>query len=127
MLEKFEEDLVKNDKGRKENRRGILTICRMQGSIAQTYFMMDQMQYNVARKIYYGLTNAGDDNIDHSKNDTQENKDQTRIYTRQTMVDGIGPEQNILESKYKKNKPEDGVIFEKNESEEEEDDSQHAH
>ena len=126
MLEKFEEDLLKNDKGRKENRRGILTICRMQGSIAQTYFMMDQMQYDVARKIYYGLTNAGDDNIENSKGE-KEKRDQTRIYTRQTMVDGIGPEQNILESKYKKNKPADGgVIFEKGE-EEEDDDSQHAH
>ena len=41
MLENFEEDLFKNDKACKENRRGIQTICRMQGSITQSYFMLD--------------------------------------------------------------------------------------
>lgn len=29
MLDKFEEDLIKNDRAKKENRRGIQTICRM--------------------------------------------------------------------------------------------------
>ena len=81
MLELFEEDLFKNDKGRKENRRGILTICRMQGSIAQTYFVMDQMQYKVARKIYYGCCTAGDDTIEQKKDENKKN-DLTRIYRR---------------------------------------------
>ena len=33
-LDRFEEDLLKNDKLKKENRRGFQTICRIQGSIA---------------------------------------------------------------------------------------------
>lgn len=49
MLENFEEDLLKNDKTSKENRRGIQTICRMQGSITQSYFMLDQYDYKTAR------------------------------------------------------------------------------
>lgn len=67
MIMKFEDDLIKNDKGRKENRRGIKTICRMQGSIAQSYFMLDQMEFKVARNMFYGLTEAGDDNIEDTE------------------------------------------------------------
>ena len=41
--------LIKADKLRKENRRGIQTICRMQGSMSQSYFMLDYKDYQVAR------------------------------------------------------------------------------
>ena len=37
--------LIKADKLRKENRRGIQTICRMQGSMSQSYFMLDYKDY----------------------------------------------------------------------------------
>lgn len=51
----LEEDLIKNDKARKDNRRGIQEICRMTGSLSQSYFIFDSQQYKVGRKIYYGL------------------------------------------------------------------------
>ena len=41
--------LIVADKQRKENRRGIQTICRMQGSMTQSYFMLDYKDYQVAR------------------------------------------------------------------------------
>ena len=56
LLYEFEEQLFKQDKKRKENRRGILTFCRMQGSITQSYNLLDAQQsdiYKVAREIYY--------------------------------------------------------------------------
>ena len=41
--------LIVADKQRKENRRGIQTICRIQGSMTQSYFMLDYKDYQVAR------------------------------------------------------------------------------
>ena len=60
MLFNFEEDLMKNDKTKKENRKGIQTICRMRGSISQSYFMLDQPDFDVARDIYYGYQVPGE-------------------------------------------------------------------
>lgn len=40
-LNALEEDLIKNDKARKDNRRGIQEICRMTGSLSQSYFIFD--------------------------------------------------------------------------------------
>ena len=54
LVEHFD-DLTKADKNRKENRRGIQEICRMTGSLSQSYFIFDSQQYKVARKIYYGI------------------------------------------------------------------------
>jgi hypothetical protein len=61
--------LLKNDKQMKENRRGLQTICRMQGSLTQSYFLWDNHEYGLARKIYYDLENRkkeddGDDNYE---------------------------------------------------------------
>ena len=47
--------LIRNEKEHINNRRHIQRICRMKGSIAQSYFIFDNPQYQVARKIYYGL------------------------------------------------------------------------
>ena len=54
-LVEHQEDLIKADKNRKENRRGIQEICRMRGSLTQSYFIFDSHQYKVARKIYFGI------------------------------------------------------------------------
>jgi len=54
-LVQHQEDLIKADKARKENRQGVQEVCRMMGSLAQSYFIFDSQQYKVARKIYYGV------------------------------------------------------------------------
>jgi len=55
LLVEHEEDLIKNDKERQDNRRGVQEICRMTGSLSQSYFIFDSNNYKVGRKIYYGL------------------------------------------------------------------------
>lgn len=55
LLIENEEDLIKNDKARPDNRRGVQEVCRMTGSLTQSYFIFDSVEYKVGRKIYYGL------------------------------------------------------------------------
>jgi hypothetical protein len=57
QLYDFEETLLTIDKSKKENRRGLQTICRMQGSLSQSYFLWDAQQHKLAREIYYELEN----------------------------------------------------------------------
>ena len=40
-LVKYHEELIKNDKARPENRAGIQELCRMTGSMSQSYFIFD--------------------------------------------------------------------------------------
>jgi hypothetical protein len=47
--------LIRIDKERIENRRNIQTICRLQGSQAQSYFFYDCPRYREAKKIYYKM------------------------------------------------------------------------
>ena len=102
-LENFEEDLLKNDKARKENRRGIQTICRMQGSITQSYFMLDQYEYRTARDIYYGKQVAGE--VDH---------------VDQSVSNALNSSQEIVAQKYNQNTQQIpfGVIHEQAEEQE---------
>ena len=51
----YEEDLIKADKMRLENRQGVQEVCRMTGSLTQSYFIFDSQNYKVGRKLYYGL------------------------------------------------------------------------
>ena len=55
LLIEFQDELIQADLNRKENRQGIKDICRMTGSLSQSYFIFDAQQYQVGRKIYYGL------------------------------------------------------------------------
>ena len=55
LLFEYEMDLMKFDKAREENRRNIQTICRMSGSIAQSYFVYDQVDFSTARSIFYNF------------------------------------------------------------------------
>ena len=56
------------DKNRKENRRGLKSICRMQGSLSQSYFLWDAQQNKVARKLYYDLENREEEVVsDHAE------------------------------------------------------------
>jgi len=55
LLVEFQDELITADKNRKENRQGIQDICRMTGSLSQSYFIFDAQEYRVGRKIYYGL------------------------------------------------------------------------
>ena len=55
ILVEYQEELIQADKDRKENRRGIQEICRMTGSLAQSYFIFDSFNYKVGRRIYYAV------------------------------------------------------------------------
>lgn len=55
QLYEYEEKLLIVDKNKKENRRGLKAICRLQGSLTQSYFLWDAQQHKVARKLYYEL------------------------------------------------------------------------
>ena len=41
LLVEFPDELIAADKNRKENRQGIQDICRMTGSLSQSYFIFD--------------------------------------------------------------------------------------
>ena len=56
------------DMHRKQNRRGLKSICRMQGSLSQSYFLWDAQQNKVARKLYYDLENKEEEEVsDHAQ------------------------------------------------------------
>ena len=69
QLSEFEDTLLAMDKSKKENRRGLQTICRLQGSLTQSYFLLDAQQHKLARKIYYELESREEivDYDDHSE------------------------------------------------------------
>ena len=50
-----EEDLVKNDINRMENRRGIPEILRMDRTYTQSYFIFDSPDYVIARDLYFSM------------------------------------------------------------------------
>jgi len=52
LLIQLEDQLIKADKERKENRKGTQEICRMV-STSQSYYMFDSSGYRVARGILY--------------------------------------------------------------------------
>ena len=62
------DSLILADKARKENRNGVQEICRMTGSLTQSYFIFDSQNYKVARMIYYGID---DDKADQNEDDLQ--------------------------------------------------------
>ena len=41
ILVELQEELINADKARKENRQGIQEVCRMSGSLSQSYFIFD--------------------------------------------------------------------------------------
>ena len=41
LLVEFQDELIQADINRKENRQGIRDICRMTGSLSQSYFIFD--------------------------------------------------------------------------------------
>ena len=59
QLYEFEDELLKEDRIQKENRRGLQTICRMQGSNSQSYFLYDAQTLKMAQNIYYELIDEG--------------------------------------------------------------------
>lgn len=64
LIIRYQEELLAADKSRKENRMGIQEICRMTGSLSQSYFIFDANQYKVGRRIYF--------NIEANKEDEEE-------------------------------------------------------
>ena len=58
QLYEFEDELLREDRVMKENRRGLQTICRMKGSNSQSYFLYDSQDLQVAREIRYELIDA---------------------------------------------------------------------
>lgn len=59
QLYEFEDELLRVDRIQKENRRGLQTICRMQGSNSQSYFLQNSQTLKIAREIFYELNDAG--------------------------------------------------------------------
>lgn len=57
LLVEFQDELIQADKDREDNKQGIPDICRMTGSLTQSYFIFDAVQFKVGRKIYYGMAN----------------------------------------------------------------------
>ena len=57
LLVEFQDELILGDKDRKDNKKGEQEICRMTGSLTQSYFIFDAQQYKVGRKIYFGMDN----------------------------------------------------------------------
>jgi hypothetical protein len=66
LLIQYEDKLLSADRARPENRSGVQEICRMTGSLTQSFFIFDSQNFKVARKIYYGLA---DDNNDMNDGD----------------------------------------------------------
>lgn len=60
QLYEFEDDLLREDRILKENRRGLQTICRMTGG-TQSYFLFDAEIMQIAREIYYELVDSKND------------------------------------------------------------------
>ena len=69
ILVEMQDELIQADKDRKDNRESIQDICRMSGSLSQSYFIFDAQQYKVGRKIYFGMDMAADE--DDSKSDVE--------------------------------------------------------
>ena len=53
-------ELIAADKARKENRQGVQTVCRMVGSLTQSYFVLDNQQFKIARQLYFGIDEVED-------------------------------------------------------------------
>ena len=60
ILTEYQEDLIQADKDQKDNRGDIQRICRMTGSLAQSYFIFDSYNYKVGRKIYFSVQEEDD-------------------------------------------------------------------
>jgi hypothetical protein len=69
LLVKHYDLLIKSDKSRKSNRTGKQQICRMKGSVTQSYFILDVPSNKVARQIYYEFAEDNRDNSLALKND----------------------------------------------------------
>lgn len=74
ILMEYQDDLIQADKERKENRRGIAEICRMNGSLTQSYFIFDSYQYKVAREIFYGI--EGEEAQDSESAESDDNQEE---------------------------------------------------
>ena len=55
LLNKNKDTLVEEDKSRVENVKGVQTICRIQASRSQTFFVFDNHDYHTGRDFYYQL------------------------------------------------------------------------
>lgn len=72
QLYEYEETLLLVDKNKKENRRGLQTICRMVGSLSQSYFLWDAQQNKIARDIYYELENEEEVKVENNDSDLED-------------------------------------------------------
>lgn len=61
QLTNHQDALIKQDKERLDNRRKMQTICRMKGSLTQSFFIFDSQRFKMARKIFYNLENEEDE------------------------------------------------------------------
>ena len=52
-LYEYETQLLDCDRSRKANRRDVQSICRIQESICQSYFIFDYPDFDIARGFYY--------------------------------------------------------------------------
>ena len=71
ILVDLQDELILADKNRKENRQGVQDVCRMTGSLSQSYFIFDAQKYKVGRKIYYGI-NVDDEVVDDDPDESED-------------------------------------------------------
>lgn len=62
------------------NLRGNQRICRMQGSLSQTYFIFDSVGKETSRKIYYNLTQKYiNERIEEIEDEVEEEHDEEDV------------------------------------------------
>lgn len=81
LLVEFQDELILGDKDRKDNKKGEQMICRMKGSLTQSYFIFDAQQYKVGRKIYYGIKNECEPNCDDEEHNAENDKQSSSSYS----------------------------------------------
>jgi len=97
LLVKNYDVLIKADKSQKENRTGKQQICRMQGSVTQSYFILDVPSNKVGRQIYYeiaeeyrGLSKAIHQGGKYERDDSEEDDEAGETESRGATSSNYG-------------------------------------
>lgn len=85
-LTQFADELIQNNKDQEENRRGNQTICRMTGSNTQSYFIIDQKDYQTANQLFYGFKFDNDTDFADDKSDTKSVKTNKTVKSAKSVT-----------------------------------------
>ena len=67
-LNELEDKLYYNDMNKKGNRSGVKTFGRLLQKGSQSYFIFDNEDFKIARKIYYEVDEFGISGVEHTVN-----------------------------------------------------------